>query len=128
MDICWLQPEHEIGVSDVHKQRAKRHRKDTDLATQILILDLKTTRSSHQPIFWATTLLKPALPRDSLEVFDHSLSKATAAHWLNRWLHQTCQVIGDLLIGNGSANALGDQIRGFLPAHVFEHHHAAQDH
>ena len=59
---------------------------------------------------------------------DHGVGKAAAAHRLHPRLHQACQVVGDLLVGDGGAQALGDQVSGLLPAHVFEHHHAAEDH
>ena len=62
------------------------------------------------------------------EALDDGVCKATAAHWIHFGLHQSGEVIGDLLVLDGCAEPLGDQVGGLLPAEEFQHHHAAQDH
>jgi len=36
--------------------------------------------------------------------------------------HEAGEVVGDLLRSNGTVEAFDDEIRGFIPTHVAEHH------
>ncbi|MCK7526755.1 MAG: hypothetical protein MZV64_58740 [Ignavibacteriales bacterium] len=42
-------------------------------------------------------------------------------------VHQAGEVVGDGLRGDGAFHALDDQVGGFGPAHVAEHHLAGED-
>ena len=63
----------------------------------------------------------------SCHVLDH-LARELAALDLLRALHQPGEVVGDGLGADRLLQALDDQVGGFLPAHVLEHHHAGEDH
>ena len=42
--------------------------------------------------------------------------------------HQALEVVGDFLLLDGALHALFDQVGGFVPAEVAEHHDAGEDH
>src|SRR6188472_1701297 len=41
---------------------------------------------------------------------------------LRRAFHETREVVGDLLRGDRAVHALDDEVRGFDPTHVAQHH------
>jgi hypothetical protein len=69
------------------------------------------------------------VPRDSsaAHVFDDRVAELGRAH-LGRPSHQPREVVGDPATGDCAIHAVDNQIRGFRPAHVAEHHLSGQDH
>ncbi len=57
---------------------------------------------------------------------NHHLTKPGAGH-LRRALHQAGKVVGDVLGQDRAAHAVNDQVGGFDPAHVAQHHFGRQD-
>src|SRR5690554_918902 len=57
----------------------------------------------------------------------NNLLAKLAALQLGRAVHQTLEVIGHALFANRALDALDDQLAGFLPAHILEHHDTRED-
>ena len=47
---------------------------------------------------------------------------------LGRAFHQAREIVGDALAADGAVQAFQDQVGGFRPAHVAEHHFAGEHH
>ena len=69
------------------------------------------------------------VPRDSsaAHVFDDRVAELGRTH-LGRPSHQPREVVGDSATGDRAIHAVDNQVRGFRPAHVAEHHLCRQDH
>src|SRR3954453_20390219 len=65
--------------------------------------------------------------RVALHVLDNGVGELRRLQFRGAF-HQAGEVVGDALAGDGAVHALDDQIRGFDPAHVPQHHLAGQNH